>query len=647
MTGSNRGAKPDVLTKVLPFLGIGAGLSFSLTNWSAIAQPPPSTRHPATQSTLWVHPTRGNDATATGSLQSPFKTISRAFQVAQAGNVVQLAPGVYSAETGERFPLRLKPRVVLRGDPGTRGQGILIRGGGSDRRRSITVLAGDRATLSGVTIANPNHEGIGLWAEAGYLTVTDSTFASSGGHAIVIAGNSTALIRNNYVTRNRISGLTIGGTARPQVEENIFEQTGAAVIVDQSAAPRLVGNRITQNQDGIWLQGNAQPVLRKNSVEGNDRDGLVILAKAMPNLGNHANPGGNFFRNNHRLDINAKALTQPIATSGNRWGTVVGQISQPSPVPQSSTTTASRPPTRRTPASSSTQLPAKSIFPAPTSSKAAPANPTTALPVMRYVDSSVNPPASKSRSTTASAPFPTPSLNQTKPDASDQLASFRPIQVMSWSVPADYAPVRTIATVRPPIAPPPTTPRRTIPATPLVSPATGSSQPIPALVIPKTIAPKSAVTKIQPPLAKPPSGSIPIPVPPPETGEPAAQAATVPIKTTAPPAPIASTKKPDILPVPNAKIPVGYVGNMPKIYVAGSGVESSIAGLTARYRVLVEVVDDRQQAQIQAIVPNAFLVSAYGRTTMQVGAFGERSRADQLVQTLAQQGLQATVEPTR
>jgi hypothetical protein len=64
--------------------------------------------------TLWVNPQTGNDAGAGDSQNTPFKTITQALQTARPGTIIQLAPGTYSAQSGEQFPLKLKPDITRR-----------------------------------------------------------------------------------------------------------------------------------------------------------------------------------------------------------------------------------------------------------------------------------------------------------------------------------------------------------------------------------------------------------------------------------------------------------------------------------------------------------------------------------------------------
>jgi cell division septation protein DedD len=66
-----------------------------------------------------------------------------------------------------------------------------------------------------------------------------------------------------------------------------------------------------------------------------------------------------------------------------------------------------------------------------------------------------------------------------------------------------------------------------------------------------------------------------------------------------------------------------------------------------RYRVVVDANTDSEQARIHALIPNAFRSSFRGRSVMQVGAFSDRDKANELLQSLRMQGFQATLEPLK
>ena len=150
------------------------------------------------------------------------------------------------------------------------------------------------------------------------MVVADNTFIGNTHDGISVTGNGAPLIRNNYFADNGANGITIFNTARPQVRENGFERTGFGIAIAQNSAPTIIGNRISQNKDGIVVYGKAQPVLRNNTIEGNIRDGLVATQESRPDVGTAAQPGGNLFRNNRRYDINTTAANQTISAFGNQ-----------------------------------------------------------------------------------------------------------------------------------------------------------------------------------------------------------------------------------------------------------------------------------------------------------------------------------------
>jgi len=271
---------------------------------------------------LFVNPGTGNDSTGDGSSTAPLKTITQALRIAQPDTVIQLAPGTYSTETGEFFPLQLKPGVTILGDRPTKGKDIIIRGGGyylspTFARQNITILGANQAAIAGVTLTNPHPRGYGLWIESSSVTVTDNTLTGSTHDGISVTGNSGGAIAGNYFVQNGANGITIYGISGPEVRDNHFENTGFGINIAESAAPVLIGNRITGNKDGILVQARALPVLRNNTIVGNSRYGLVAIGQSQPNLGTANEAGGNIFDRNGELDISANSSNN-IPAFGNQ-----------------------------------------------------------------------------------------------------------------------------------------------------------------------------------------------------------------------------------------------------------------------------------------------------------------------------------------
>jgi parallel beta-helix repeat protein len=271
---------------------------------------------------LHVNPITGNDWQGKGTSEMPYKTITQALKVAQPNTAILLAPGTYSSSSGEQFPIVLKPDVIIQGNPQNRGQSIIIQGSGyfispTAAGQNITILAGDRAGLSGLTVINRADRGYGIWVESGSPVITNNTFTGNTHDGISVVGYATPIIKGNYFTRNGANGITLFGHSQAEVRENIFENTGFGINVAQTAAPKLISNRISFNKDGVVIQASARPILRDNYIERNQRDGIVAIASSLPNLGTIQDPGGNIIRNNGRYDVH-NAANQTISAWGNQ-----------------------------------------------------------------------------------------------------------------------------------------------------------------------------------------------------------------------------------------------------------------------------------------------------------------------------------------
>ncbi|BAU14427.1 hypothetical protein LEP3755_49740 [Leptolyngbya sp. NIES-3755] len=561
------------------------------------ANPIPDPVMASTRSIIYVNPTIGND-NASGQAQSPLRTLTVALDRAMPNSTIVLSPGTYSVETGEVFPIQLKPTVTVQGDPRDRGLSVIIRGGDAFlsrtfARQNVTILGANNATLTGVTVTNPNPQGYGLWTESSSPIVVANTFTRSGHDGASIVGNSAPVLRNNYFFQNGANGITIFGSSRPELQENIFERTGFGVNIAQNAAPRLVGNRITQNKDGIVIQGNAQPILRNNVIDANDRDGIVSIAQSRPDLGTSTDPGNNTFLSNRQFDINAQRSSQILPAFGNQLSTrTIGRLDLSgiaSVVPVN--VASSRVTTRLNPIAINPSARIARPLPRPN----APTAGAIEIPVP--------------------APMTTPIATQTPMIA--PIATQTPI--------ATSVPVRRMAR---PAFPRPNAPSPIIPL--------GESAPLP-------IAQSRPSRPL--PMARS-SAPLPIAQSRPTLQINAISTAPIPVQVSQAAAPRRFTPS-GILPVPRATPPIGNTrGTSVRIWRGGSSGGSSgvsqAASLGFRFRVVVRANSDLEQSQVRSIVPDAF--SLRGRGVMQAGAFRDRTEADELFQVLVNQGLQVSIE---
>lgn len=278
---------------------------------------------PTSATTVYVNAQTGNDSPGAGNSQAtPYRTITYALQQVQAGTVIQLALGSYTKESGEAFPLTVKRGVTLQGDSSTKGQGILIIGGGqylspTFAGQNVTIIAETDSQISGLTVTNPNKRGTGVWVESSNPTIENNTFSDSKREGIFVTGNAAPKIQNNLFTRNDGNGISIARAAAGEIRGNSFVSTGFGIAIGGTASPLVVENRISQNVDGIYINDSARPVLRNNLIQNNSRDGVVATINAQPDLGTADNPGNNIIRNNGKSELNNATRTNTIVAVGN------------------------------------------------------------------------------------------------------------------------------------------------------------------------------------------------------------------------------------------------------------------------------------------------------------------------------------------
>ncbi|MBE9198109.1 MULTISPECIES: DUF1565 domain-containing protein [unclassified Nodularia (in: cyanobacteria)] len=321
------------LTALLVVFG-GSILLTSQANAGATRQQTLMAQVPTSATVIYVNPQTGADTTGVGTTAAaPYKTITFALRQAQPGTIIQLAPGTYNSESGEQFPLLLNPGVTLRGDESSKGQAVLITGGGfytsrTFARQDITILATENTTVAGLTVTNPNQRGTAVWVESSNPSIQNNTFTNSSREGVFVTGTGNPKIENNLFVQNQGNGISVVRTAQGEIRNNLFQDTGFGLAIGGTSTPLIEGNQIIQNQDGLFISESARPVLRKNVIQNNKRDGIVATVNAQPDLGTNENPGGNLIRGNTRHDVNNATSSNTILAIGNDidQSRIVGQV---------------------------------------------------------------------------------------------------------------------------------------------------------------------------------------------------------------------------------------------------------------------------------------------------------------------------------
>jgi len=538
---------------------------------------------------IHVNAEAGSDRNGDGSQMRPLQTITAALSQAQPNTVIVLAPGEYSAATGEVFPLRLRPGVTVQGSPG--GE-VVIRGGAqylspAEGLQTVAIVAADRAGLGNVIVSNPQG-GHGVWIEAGSPVLQENAFVGNGQAGVYIAGGGAAQIRRNYFTQNGEAGLIIGGLSQAEVVDNVFEATGTGIVVLPGATPRLAHNQISQNRDGLVIQANAQPLLQQNQIRQNRRNGVVEFAPSQPALpATTAGEAGPVARQ-------LEQATDAIA-SGDDTAEITAALGQ---VPADETVELPEPGTVSS--SRSTDLSAlrarlQALAPEPEQ----PVAPAIAL------DDDDTSPADTALSPAEIASSPLRSQPQSQPALTldrlrDHLAARQ----------AATAPDHT-ESVELTVIPPPVTP---------------------------TVAETATARDIPPEAAQPSAPSPPAPEPdttlpelPPQARE------STPLEVPGARIPLGQDST---LPTLSLSQTVATSVDSPP------PPPSRASALGLPYRVLVPLAAEITPAQVRAQVPDAFRVRLNGQLMMQAGAYSDRASAEAQVTRLKAAGLEAQVEYT-
>jgi len=190
-----------------------------------------------------------------------YPTITEALEVVSDGDLIYVAPGIYSAATGENFPLRIVKEIALMGDPYNMPE---LKG---DREHTVVLIGIGGVTLQGLRITDGlgseginNMDGGGICVFVGPnetrpVTIRDCTIENNNcfsgvthdgcGGGVYCSGTygtyfvvliSNCIVHNNYVCGQGggifcapLSNVTMNETL---LEENKAVDSGGGVFVD-------------------------------------------------------------------------------------------------------------------------------------------------------------------------------------------------------------------------------------------------------------------------------------------------------------------------------------------------------------------------------------------------------------------------------
>ena len=232
-----------LLLSALLLAGFIGALSANSTSAQAQRAPPQ----------IYVSPS-GSDSTGSGSLASPYATISHAVSVAPTGAVINIEPGTYNEMVNITHSVTLESTS---GQPSN----TVVNAAGKNFGIWIRGSAAARTTVDGLTIENANS------------------------HGIYVEDTSYILLENNQVLHNVLSPFPACPTGRPPTGPCVETQT--AIELDGVSYSTVAYNTISESvgdggiavhSDSSKLNPGALTPGENESATGNIILGNIVIA---------------------------------------------------------------------------------------------------------------------------------------------------------------------------------------------------------------------------------------------------------------------------------------------------------------------------------------------------------------------------------
>ncbi|MBI3073662.1 MAG: right-handed parallel beta-helix repeat-containing protein, partial [Deltaproteobacteria bacterium] len=194
------------------------------------------------QKIYWVHATSGSDVNP-GTLTAPWATLSKAFNIAQSGDIVYVVPGTYAAPSGA--PLAsgtpINPIKFIADTTCTQSSGVLggctsgaVNVGAGSTQSTMYLGPRNHIQIDGFTIAVPTSGWYaGIQLEGANNTIKNNVI--SGSAAVVKYG---ILVKSATATNNTVTGNTITLT-------NSTADIG--IYLDSAGATNTISNNVVNN----------------------------------------------------------------------------------------------------------------------------------------------------------------------------------------------------------------------------------------------------------------------------------------------------------------------------------------------------------------------------------------------------------------
>jgi len=218
----------------------------------------------------YVNAATGDDDNP-GTSGEPWATITHAVSTADTLVTILVAPGTYSAASGEVFPIMMRKEQKLIGDVANKGAGTTetrIQGEGDyvlEQMDGAALVGAEGARVAGFVIVgetNPSFYG-GIAVDGVAMEIDNNTFALS--YAGVISGNGAGPNVHDNEFSNVSYGLFMDRSANALVHHNDIGNSSVGIRIDNATDCILEYNTIRTLQIGVQSSGAGSPATIRNN----------------------------------------------------------------------------------------------------------------------------------------------------------------------------------------------------------------------------------------------------------------------------------------------------------------------------------------------------------------------------------------------
>ena len=229
--------------------------------------------------TIYVS-TTGSDS-GSGASGSPVKSITKAAQLAKAGDTVLVAAGTYKGTVSIATNGTASGQITFKPVDGAK---VVIDGAGTPANTDLVVISGDYITFQGFEVVNSTRTGIGLWGSHDSKVIGNNVHDSF--RAGIYAGySSPGVSYNNVIDGNEVwrnvkenmsktwsggwaQGISLAMSDNSTISNNnVYDNWGEGVGAMFTKGAKITGNTVYDSYSvGVYLDNAQDAVVQYNTV---------------------------------------------------------------------------------------------------------------------------------------------------------------------------------------------------------------------------------------------------------------------------------------------------------------------------------------------------------------------------------------------